>query len=328
MPTHFTIRRIAELHPYRVYSCVSGIRLRLVHPSRARLLLVGHALACQRPLAGAFFPTLWHGYFYGRGAGTLVPRLDHGGNLVSVRLAVFHLAVRIAGHHRDVGDLLQRPAALAAIYAVAVQILFGVALPVEFDGIGGAGSLHSLGSGGRENVARNDGGFVGQLAFRLLAIFQLDDALHQVGVALAEFGSRVDPLGRLHACDRRVFAVAGLAEDAKAGAAPLPREAHALQGDGCSDAAGLLGRRHHRYDREIRPARLLAVAGYRPHAENHFLADPLGGRNFVAGDAAGHRARGNLPGAGGPLVRLELVRRAGAQIEVPRRGDGVGPGGQ
>src|ERR1039458_4951120 len=101
MPTHFTIRRIAELHPYRVYSCVSGIRLRLVHPSRARLLLVGHALACQRPLAGAFFPSLWHGYFYGRGAGTLVPRLVHGGNLVAVGLAVFHLAIRIAGRSEE-----------------------------------------------------------------------------------------------------------------------------------------------------------------------------------------------------------------------------------
>src|ERR1019366_649822 len=158
MPTHFTIRRIAELHPYRVYSCVSGIRLRLVHPSRARLLLVGHALACQRPLAGAFFPSLWHGYFYGRGAGTLVPRLVHGGNLVAVGLAVFHLAIRIAGHHRDIGDFLQRPAALSAIYAVAVQILFGVALPVEFNGIGGAGALYSLGSGGGGKVARERGG--------------------------------------------------------------------------------------------------------------------------------------------------------------------------
>src|ERR1035437_6617943 len=124
-------------------------------------------------------PSLWHGYFYRRGAGTLVPGLIHGGNRIAVGLAVLHLAIRIAGHHRDAGDFLQRPAALAAIYPVAVQVLFGVAFPVEFNGIGGARTLHSVGRGGRENVAWNDRGFVGQFAFGLLAIGQLDDGLER-----------------------------------------------------------------------------------------------------------------------------------------------------
>src|ERR1039457_3569174 len=124
---------------------------------------MGHALA------------LWHRYFYRRGAGTLVPGPIHGGNRIAIGLAVFHLAVRIAGHGRDVGDFLQRPVALAAIYPVAVQVLFRVALPVEFNRIGSARSLQSLGSGGRENVDRNDRGLVGQLAFGLLATVQLDD---------------------------------------------------------------------------------------------------------------------------------------------------------
>ena len=116
----------------------------------------------------------------------------------------------------------------------------------------------------------------------------------------------------------------------------MPRACHVRRTpcwrSGRRDAAGLLRRRHHRHHHEIRPARLLAVAGHRPHAENHFLAGPIGGRDLTAvgQPCLRHRwpsHRGNLPGAGGPLVLLELVRRAGAQIQVQRRRNGVALGG-
>src|ERR1019366_7583252 len=181
---------------------------------------VGQASPCQ---------PLGHGDFYRRAAGTLVPRLVHGGNRIAVALAVLHLAIRIARHRRDVGDLLQRPVALRAIYPVAAQVLFRVSFPIEFNGIGGDGTLQSLRNGGRENVPWNDRGFVGQFALGLFAIVQLGDGLHQVGVALAQFGRRVAPLGRLYVGHHRVAALVGLPQHPKVRAARLPRQPYPLR---------------------------------------------------------------------------------------------------
>src|ERR1039457_4508478 len=119
---------------------------------------VGQASPCQ---------PLGHGDFYRRAAGTLVPRLVHGGYRIAVALAVLHLAIRIARHRRNVGDFLQPPVALPAIYPVAAQVLFRVAFPVELNGIGRGRTLQSLRNGGWENVAWNNRSFAGQFAFGL-----------------------------------------------------------------------------------------------------------------------------------------------------------------
>src|SRR5207249_11254982 len=78
-------------------------------------------------------------------------------------------------------------------------------------------------------ISGNDRRFVGQVALRLLSISHRDDALHEIGVALAEFGTGVGPLGRLNARHRCKVAALRLAENAELRAARSEEHTSELQ---------------------------------------------------------------------------------------------------